>query len=211
MLDPVRLIIDNYSEGQEEECLAPNHPQKPDWGKRPVGFSRELWIERDDFMELPSKGYFRLFPSNTVRLRYGFVIKCIGCDKDADGRITAVHCEYIPDSKSGTPGSDNYKVKGNIHWVSARHAHAAEVRLYDRLFALEAPGAGGRDFITDLNPNSKLVITAQLEATLKDAVGEDLFQFERHGYFVADRRDSRPGAPVFNRTVTLKDSWAKGK
>ena len=211
VLDPVRLVIDNYPEGQEEECLAPNHPQKPEWGKRPLPFSKELWIEREDFTEVPSKGYFRLFPGNTVRLRYGFVIKCIGCDKDVDGNITAVHCEYMADSKSGTPGSDNYKVKGNIHWVSARHAYAAEVRLYDRLFAVEAPGEGGRDFIADLNPASKLVITAQLEAALKDAASEDRFQFERHGYFVADRVDSRPGAPVFNRAVTLKDSWAKGK
>ena len=211
VLDPVKLVIDNYPEGQEEECLAPNHPQKPEWGKRPVPFSKELWIEREDFMEVPSKGYFRLFPGNTVRLRYGFVVKCIGADKDAAGKITAVHCEYMADSKSGTPGSDNYKVKGNIHWVSARHAYAAEVRLYDRLFAVEAPGEGGRDFIADLNPGSKLVITAQLEAALKDAAAEDRFQFERHGYFVADRIDSRPDAPVFNRAVTLKDSWAKGK
>ena len=162
-------------------------------------------------MEVPSKGYFRLFPGNMVRLRYGFVVKCLGADHDAAGNISAVHCEYMPDSKSGTPGSDTYKVKGNIHWVSARHAYAAEVRLYDRLFAVEAPGEGGRDFIADLNPHSKLVITAQLEAALKDAAAEDRFQFERHGYFVADRIDSRPGAPVFNRTVTLKDSWVKGK
>ena len=211
VLDPIRLVIDNYPEGQEEECFAPNHPQKPEWGKRPVPFSKELWIEREDFMEVPGKGYFRLFPGNMVRLRYGFVVKCTGCDKDADGKITAVRCEYMADSKSGTPGSDNYKVKGNIHWVSARHAYAAEVRLYDRLFAVEAPGEGGRDFIADLNPDSKLVITAQLEAALKSAAAEERFQFERHGYFVADRFDSRPGTPVFNRAVTLKDSWSKGK
>jgi glutaminyl-tRNA synthetase len=211
VLDPVKLVIDNYPEGQEEECLAPNHPQKPEWGKRPMPFSKELWIEREDFMEVPSKGYFRLFPGNTVRLRYGFVVKCIGCDKDAEGKVIAVHCQYQADSKSGTPGSDNYKVKGNIHWVSAKHAYAAEVRLYDRLFAVEAPGEGGVDFIADLNPNSKVVVTAQLEAALKDAAAEDRFQFERHGYFVADRIDSRPGLPVFNRAVTLKDSWAKGK
>ncbi len=211
VLDPVKLIIDNYPEGQEEQCLAPNHPQKPEWGKRPVAFSRELWIEREDFMEAPSKGYFRLFPGNTVRLRYGFVVKCSGAERDAHGNIAAIHCEYLPDSKSGTPGSDSYKVKGNIHWVSARHAYACEVRLYDRLFAVEAPGEGGLDFIGDLNPRSKIVVTAQLEAALKDAAAEDRFQFERHGYFVADRIDSRPGAPVFNRAVTLRDSWAKGK
>jgi glutaminyl-tRNA synthetase len=211
VLDPVKLVIDNYPDSQDEECLAPNHPQKPEWGKRPVPFSKELWIEREDFMEVPSKGYFRLYPGNTVRLRYGFVVKCTGCDKDAAGNVTAVHCEYMADSKSGTPGSDNYKVKGNIHWVSARHACAAEVRLYDRLFAVEAPGEGGVDFIADLNPNSKVVVTAQLEASLKDAAAENRFQFERHGYFVADRTDSRPGMPVFNRAVTLKDSWTKGK
>ncbi|MBK9022056.1 MAG: glutamine--tRNA ligase/YqeY domain fusion protein [Sulfuritalea sp.] len=211
VLDPVKLVIDNYPEGQEEECLAPNHPQKPEWGKRPVPFSKELWIEREDFMETPSKGYFRLFPGNRVRLRYGFVVECTGCDKDDAGNITAVHCNYFADSKSGTPGSDTYKVKGNIHWVSARHAYAAEVRLYDRLFAVEAPGSGDRDFIADLNPASKRVIAAQLEAALKDAAAEDRFQFERHGYFVADRVDSKPGAPVFNRAVTLKDSWSKGK
>ncbi len=211
VLDPVKLVIDNYPDSQEEECLAPNHPQKPEWGKRPVPFSKELWIEREDFMEVPSKGYFRLYPGNTVRLRYGFVVKCTDCDKDAAGKVTTVHCEYMADSKSGTPGSDNYKVKGNIHWVSARHACAAEVRLYDRLFAVESPGEGGVDFIADLNPNSKVVVTAQLEATLKDAAAEDRFQFERHGYFVADRRDSKPGNPVFNRAVTLKDSWTKGK
>ncbi len=211
VLDPVKLVIDNYPEGQEEECLAPNHPQKPDWGKRPVPFSKELWIEREDFMETPSKGYFRLFPGNKVRLRYGFVVECTGADRDAAGNITAVHCNYFADSKSGTPGSDTYKVKGNIHWVSARHAYAAEVRLYDRLFAVEAPGSGDRDFIADLNPASKRVIAAQLEAALKDAAAEDRFQFERHGYFVADRVDSKPGAPVFNRAVTLKDSWSKGK
>ncbi|MDP2172050.1 MAG: glutamine--tRNA ligase/YqeY domain fusion protein [Rhodocyclaceae bacterium] len=211
VLDPLKLIIDNYPAEQAEECFAPNHPQQPDLGKRPVPFSGELWIEREDFAETPPKGYFRLFPGNKVRLRYGFVIECTGCDKDADGKVVAVYCNYFADSKSGTPGADNYKVKGNIHWLSARHAYATEVRLYDRLFAVEAPGSGGGNFIADLNPNSKAVITAQLEPALKDAAAEERFQFERHGYFVADRVDSRPGAPVFNRAVTLKDSWSKGK
>lgn len=211
VLDPLKLIIDNYPPGQEEGCEAPNHPQQPDLGKRPVPFSGELWIEREDFAETPPKGYFRLFPGNKVRLRYGFVVECTGCDKDADGNVVAVHCNYFADSKSGTPGADTYKVKGNIHWLSARHAYTAEVRLYDRLFAVEAPGSGGRDFIADLNPDSKTVISAQLEPSLKDAVAEERFQFERHGYFVADRVDSRSGAPVFNRAVTLKDSWSKAK
>ncbi len=211
VLDPLTLVIDNYPEGQEELCEAPNHPQKPEWGKRPVPFSKELWIEREDFAETPPKGYFRLFPGNMVRLRYGFVVKCIGCDKDAAGNVTAVHCEYLPETKSGTPGSDSVKVKGNIHWVSAKHAYRTEVRLYDRLFSAENPGAGGRDFLADLNPNSKKIISAYVEPAVKNALAEERFQFERHGYFVADRVDSKPGAPMFNRAVTLKDSWTKGK
>jgi len=209
VLDPLKLIIDNYPEDQSEECFAPNHPLKPDLGKRAMPFSRELWIEREDFMEVPSKGYHRLHPGNMARLRYGFVVKCLGCDKDESGNVIAVHCEYLPDSKSGTPGADNYKVKGNLHWVSAAHACPAEIRLYDRLFANPAPGAGDRNFLDDLNPDSVRVIAAQLEPALKAARPEERFQFERHGYFVADRTDSKVGAPVFNRTVTLKDSWGK--
>ena len=209
VLDPIKLIIDNYPEGQEEECLAPNHPQKPEWGKRAKPFSRELWIEREDFMETPPKGYFRLFPGNDVRLRYGFVIKCKSAERDAAGNIVAVHCDYYPDSKSGTPGADTYKVKGNIHWVSAKHAYEAEVRLYDRLFKVAHPGAGDRNFLDDMNPDARKVITGYLEAALKDAQPEERFQFERHGYFVADSKDSKPGRPVFNRTVTLRDSWGK--
>ncbi|MCX7176895.1 MAG: glutamine--tRNA ligase/YqeY domain fusion protein [Proteobacteria bacterium] len=209
VLDPVKLIIDNYPADLSEDCFAQNHPQHPELGKRAMPFSRELWIEREDFMEVPAKGYFRLFPGNSVRLRYGYVVKCGGGVKDADGNITEVHCEYMPDSKSGTPGADTYKVKGNLHWVSAAHAHAAEVRLYDRLFSAASPGAGDRDFLQDLNADSKRVITAYLEASLKDAKAEERYQFERHGYFVADRIDSLPAAPVFNRTVTLRDSWGK--
>ena len=209
VLDPVKLIIDNYPEGQSEDCFAPNHPQQPDLGKRAVPFSRELWIEREDFEETPPKGYFRLFPGNSVRLRYGYVVKCTGCDKDAGGRITAVHCEYLPDTKSGTPGADSVKVKGNIHWVSAAHAYECEVRLYDRLFKTAQPGAETGNFLDDLNADSVKVIRTQLEPSLRDAAPEASFQFERHGYFVADRVDTKAGAPVFNRTVTLKDSWVK--
>ena len=209
VLDPVKLIIDNYPEGQSEDCFAPNHPQQPELGKRTVPFSRELWIEREDFTETPPKGYFRLFPGNSVRLRYGYVITCTGCDKDENGTITAVHCDYLPDTKSGTPGSDSVKVKGNIHWVSAAHAIDTEIRLYDRLFKTAQPGAETGEFLDDINTDSVHIVRAQLEPALQDAAAEDRFQFERHGYFVADRIDSRPGAPVFNRTVTLKDSWAK--
>jgi glutaminyl-tRNA synthetase len=211
VLDPIRLIIDNYPADREEECHAPNHPQRPELGRRALPFAGELWIEREDFAENPPKGYFRLFPGNSVRLRYGYVVKCTGCDKDAQGNIIAVHCEYDADTRSGTPGADKVKVKGNIHWVAARHAYTAQVRLYDRLFRTEHPGAGERDFLDDMNPDSKKVITAQLEPALKQAQPEQRFQFERHGYFVADRVDSEPGAPVFNRAVTLRDSWASGK
>jgi glutaminyl-tRNA synthetase len=208
VLDPISLVIDNYPVDEEELCEAPNHPQKPEWGMRALPFSRELWIEREDYMDVPSKGYFRLFPGNQVRLRYGFVLKCIGADKDAGGNVTTVHCEMFPDSKSGTPGADTYKVKGNIHWVSARHAYKADVRLYDRLFTVPHPGSE-RDFLEDLNPGSKKLIHAFCEPALKDAKPEERFQFERHGYFCADRNDSRAGSPVFNRTVTLRDSWGK--
>ncbi|MBL8484704.1 MAG: glutamine--tRNA ligase/YqeY domain fusion protein, partial [Rhodocyclaceae bacterium] len=131
VLDPLLLIIDNFPAGQVELCHAPNHPQKPELGSRAMPFARELWVEREDFMETPVKGYHRLYPGNNVRLRYGFVVRCTGCDKDADGKVVAVHCEYFPDSRSGTPGADNYKVKGNLHWVSREHACAAPVRLYD--------------------------------------------------------------------------------
>ena len=209
VLDPVKLIIDNYPEGQQEDCFAPNHPQKPDLGKRVVPLSRELWIEREDFAEEPPKGFFRLFPGNSVRLRYGYVVKCTGCTKDDAGRVTEVHCEYIPETKSGTPGADSVKVKGNIHWLSAAHAQPTEVRLYDRLFKDAHPGAGGRDFLLDLNPDSVNNITAQLEPALAAAKPGERFQFERHGYFVVDTGDSAPDKPVFNRAVTLRDSWVK--
>jgi glutaminyl-tRNA synthetase len=209
VLNPLKLIIDNYPEGESEECSAPVHPHHPERGQRSFPLSRELWIEADDFMEVPSKGYFRLFPGNKVRLRYGYVVECTGCDKDEHGKVVAVHCTYFADSKSGTDGANNYKVKGNIHWVSMPHAVKAEVRMYDRLFKDPHPDAGGKDFKLALNPDSKSVITAYLESSAGAAQADDRFQFERHGYFVADRVDSRPGQPVFNRIVTLKDSWGK--
>jgi glutaminyl-tRNA synthetase len=198
VLDPLRLVIENYPEGRQELCEAPNHPQKPDWGRRQVPFSRELWIEREDFAETPPKGYFRLYPGNKVRLRYAYVVECIGYDKASD----SVRCRVFEDSRSGTPGADAYKVKGNIHWLSAQHAHSAEVRLYDRLFATPQPEGVG-----DLNRESSKVVSARLEPALREAKAEERFQFERHGYFVADREN--PAA--FNRTVTLRDSWGAGK
>jgi glutaminyl-tRNA synthetase len=200
VLDPLKLVIENYPEGREESCEVPNHPQKPDWGKRQVPFARELWIEREDFTETPPKGYFRLFPGNKVRLRYGFVIECTGYDK-ASG---TVRCTYDPDTKSGTPGAEKVKVKGNIHWVSAKHACGANVHLYDRLFKVPHPQG-----FEDLNPDSKKTVAAQLEPALKLAKTEERFQFERHGYFVADRIDPVNGTPEFNRAVTLRDSWQK--
>ena len=210
VLAPLKLVIDNWPANLVEPCDAPVHPHKPELGRRSFGFGRELWIEREDFAETPPKGFFRLFPGNMVRLRYGHVVKCTGCDRDAAGNVVAVHCEVQPDSKSGTPGADNYKVKGNIHWVAAADALDAEVRLYERLFTVPAPGAGDTDYLTQIYPDAVRVIRAKLEPGLANAQPEDRFQFERHGYFVADRRDSQPGALVFNRAVTLKDSRAKG-
>jgi glutaminyl-tRNA synthetase len=193
VLDPLKLVIENYPAGNEEMVEVPNHPQKPDWGKRQVPFSKELWIEREDYKDKPPKGYFRLFPGNQVRLRYGYVVKCLGMDNGV------VRCTYEPESRSGTPGADKFKVKGNIHWVSAPHAHAAEARLYDRLFKVPDP-----DGVQDLNPASVRVVAAQLEPSLADAEAEQRFQFERHGYFVADLAHK-----TFNRTVSLRDSWSK--
>jgi len=243
VLDPVKLVIDTYPAGEAEDCFAPNHPQQPDLGKRALPLTRELWIERDDYTETPPKGYFRLSPGAEVRLRYGYIVKCIGAEKGAAGNVTAVHCTYDPDTRSGTPGADARKVKGNIHWLSAAHAVPAEVRLYDRLFNVPFPGAKNpwgvradvaapeapapahhvaiagddddavevaeRDYRDDLNPDSKRVITAFVEPALAAAAPETRVQFERHGYFVADMADHAPGKPVFNRAVTLRDSWTK--
>jgi glutaminyl-tRNA synthetase len=215
VLRPLKLIVDNFPEGESVECNAPVHPHHPDLGKRSFPFTRELWIEEEDFMEVPTKGYFRFTPpvgdtpGSRVRLKYGFVAECTGYDKDENGKLVAVHVNYFPDSKSGTPGADNYKVKGNITWVSANDALQAEVRLYDRLFLDAQPDAGGKDFMAALNPNALEVVTAYLEPGMANARPDERFQFERHGYFVADRVDSQPGKPVFNRVTTLKDSWGK--
>jgi glutaminyl-tRNA synthetase len=195
VLDPVKLVIENYPDGQAEMVEVPNHPQRPEMGKRQVPFAKELWIEREDYQEVPPKGYFRLYPGNMVRLRYGYVVKCTGYDKGTD----TVRCTYYADSKSGTEGANKYKVKGNIHWVSVKHAHAAEVRLVDRLFRVEHP-----DGMEDLNPRSMTAIAAQLEPSLREAPAETAVQFERHGYFKEDPRHR--GA--YLRTVTLRDSWA---
>jgi glutaminyl-tRNA synthetase len=209
VLRPLKLIIDNYPEQAEEGCAAPNHPQKPEWGHRVLPFSRELWIEREDFLEAPPKGYFRLSPGAEVRLRYAYIVKCTGLEKDAAGNPVAVHCTYDPETRSGTPGAEKRKVKGNIHWLSARHAIPAEVRLYDRLFTAPQPDAGGQDYRRFLNPASRETLAARVEPDLAQSTAEERFQFERHGYFVADRADSAPGRLVFNRAVTLRDSWSR--
>jgi glutaminyl-tRNA synthetase len=209
VLRPLKLIIDNYPEGQEEECLAPNHPQKPEWGSRPIPLSRVIYIEQEDFMEIPTKGYFRLSPGMEVRLRYAYIVKYVGMVKGDNGEIEEIHCTYDPDTKSGTPGAETRKVKGNIHWLSTLHASKSEVRIFDRLFVEPHPDGSGKDYKDSLNPSSMEILSAYLEPSLNDALPEMLFQFERNGYFIADRVESTPGRPIFNRAVTLRDSWAK--
>ncbi len=210
VLDPVRLVIENYPEGQSENCEVPNHPQKPEWGSRPIPFSRELVIEREDFMAQPAKGFFRLSPGAEVRLRYAYVVKCTGFTADPDtGAVTEVRCTHYPDSRSGTAGADAYKVKGNIHWLSLEHSAEAEVRLYDRLFSDPNPG-GADDYRPLLNPHSIVPRPdCRIETALAQARDGEKFQFERNGYFSMDAAASKPGRPLFNRAVTLRDSWAK--
>jgi glutaminyl-tRNA synthetase len=212
VLDPLKLKLTNWEHcftSHTEPCHAPVHPHHPEMGQRRFDLTPELWIERDDFLEVPTKGYQRLFPGNMTRLKYGCVIKCTGCEKDADGNITAVLAEIIPDTKSGTPGADSVKVKGVITWVCTREAVKIEVRLYDRLFREEHPDAGGRDFLEALNPDSKRVVTAYAEPGIISSHAGESYQFERHGYFVADRKDHSRQMLVFNRTTTLRDSWGK--
>ena len=236
VLDPVKLVIDNYPADSEESCLAPNHPQKPEAGHRTLMLSRELWIDREDYEEKPPKGYFRLSPGAEVRLRYGYIVRCTGAERDGQGNIVAVHCTYDPQTKSGTPGAESRKVKGNIHWLSVGHAQRAEVRLYDRLFLRPQPGSGAtppdmgpgkstresgfeddvtfdepteRNYLDDLNPHARKVVSAYVEPALAEVAREERYQFERHGYFIADAIDHSPDRPVFNRAVTLRDSWGK--
>ncbi len=209
VLEPIRLVIDNYPDDQEEICHAPNHPQQPALGKRKLLLTKYLYIDRDDFMETPSKGFFRLSPGTEVRLRYAFIVKCVDVIKNDQGEIEEIHCTYDPATKSGTAGADTRKVKGNIHWLSTRYAQAVEIRLYDRLFTDSHPDLENKDFKASLNPYSKQIITGYVEPALLDAQPEQCFQFERHGYFVADRVDTQPGKPVFNRAVSLRNTWTK--
>jgi len=213
VLEPVKLVIDNWDEvmgaGHLEPCAAPVHPHQPERGQRSFVFGKELWIERGDYEEVPPKGYNRLFPGNKVRLKYGYVVECTGADKDAAGNVTTVHATLIPDTKSGTPGSDSVKAKGVITWVGAHDAVPAQVRLYDRLFTVPQPGAGEADFLTEINPDSLKLATAYVEPSVAACAPGTHFQFERLGYFVADRKDHAAGRPVINRVTGLKDTWAK--
>ena len=220
VLDPVKLVLTNWAEAfgsdsYTEACTQPALPHSaiaegqtppPD---RVFQIGKEVWIEREDFEEVPPKGYKRLFPGNVVRLKGGYVIECTGCVRDAAGQVTEVHAKVIPGTKSGTPGADSVKAKAAITWVGVADGVQAEVRLYDRLFADAHPDAGGKDFLQALNPDSLRVVTAYVEPSLAAAQRDQKFQFERFGYFVADRVDHTPGKPVFNRAVGLKDSWGK--
>ena len=206
ILDPVKLVIDNYPEGQIEELDAPNNMENEELGSRKIPFGRELYIEREDFMEEPPKKYFRLFPGNEVRLMNAYFVTCTGCEKDADGNVTVVHCTYDPETKSGS-GFNARKVKGTIHWVAAQTALKAEVRLYENLVD-EEKGKLNADGTLNLNPNSLRVLKeCYLEPSLKEAKAFESFQFVRNGYFCVDCRDSEPGKPVFNRIVSLKSSF----
>ena len=206
VLDPLKLTLVNYPDDLVEWLEAANHPNRPELGTRRVPFSREILIERDDFMEDPPKKFHRLMPGGEVRLRYGYIIKCEEVVKDDAGNIIELKCSYDPTTRSGA-GEESRKVKGTIHWVSARHAATAEVRLYDRLFSVPFPT--GEDLDAELNPKSLEIVTAAVEPALVDAGSESHYQFERVGYFFVDPVLSKPGQPVFNRTVTLRDSWAK--
>jgi glutaminyl-tRNA synthetase len=225
VLDPLKLKLTNFvdvfgSDSHQEPCHAPVHPSHPEMGQRDFVLTSEVWIEREDFMQVPSKGFFRLTPpgldaagtarpGSRSRLKYGYVVECTGCETDAAGEVTAVLATLLPDTKSGTPGADAVKVKGVITWVSASTGVAVEVRLYDRLFLEAQPDAGGRDFLSVLNPSSKKIVMAWAEPALASAQADARFQFERHGYFVADPVDHGHGKRVFNRTTTLKDTWGK--
>jgi glutaminyl-tRNA synthetase len=211
VLRPIKIVLENYPEGQVEELDAVNNPEDPAMGTRKVPFSRELYIEEEDFREEPPKGYFRLSPGKEVRLRYAYIIKCVGVEKDpATGAIRQLRCTYDPETKSGSSQSSR-KVKATIHWVSAAHALQAEVRLYDHLFAKEDPDdiAEGTDWLANVNPKSLERLSAcRVEPQLATSVIGQHYQFERLGYFCVDR-DSNSGALVFNRSVTLRDTWAR--
>ncbi len=207
VLNPVKLILTNYPENQSEEFEVENNPERPEDGTRTVSFSRELWIEKEDFMEEPFKGYFRLFPGNEVRLKTTYIVRCTGCKKDENGNVTEVYAEYDPLTRGGN-APDGRKIKGTIHWADAKTAIDAEIRLYDSLFTVPDPEAG--DFLQELNPDSLKVLTGgKVEPALAKAEASQSFQFMRQGYFCVDNRDSTPEHLVFNRSVSLKDGFKK--
>jgi glutaminyl-tRNA synthetase len=209
VFNPVKVVVDNFPEGQVDWGEVSNNPEDPAAGTRKIPFGREVWIERDDFMEVPEKKFFRMAPGQEVRLRGACLFTCKSVVKDASGVVVEIHGTYDPASKGGN-AADGRKIKGTIHWVSAVHALALPVRLYDRLFTVPDPLSDPtRDFLDFMNPNSLKTVTAYGEPALGEAKPGERFQFERIGYFCADSRESKPGAPVFNRTVTLKDSWTK--
>lgn len=209
VLRPIKVIIDNYPEGQTEDLEALNNPESPDMGKHTIPFSKELYIESDDFRDDPPKNYYRLSPGREVRLRYGYFITCTSVERDENtGEIIALHCTYDPETRGGQ-APDGRKVRGTIHWVSAAHSMQTEVRLYDHLFTVEKPDEA-EDYRLVLNPQSlETLVSCQIESRLINAAPGNQYQFERLGYFCVDSLDSQPGAPVFNRTVTLRDTWAK--
>ncbi|MCY2981865.1 MAG: glutamine--tRNA ligase/YqeY domain fusion protein [Planctomycetota bacterium] len=211
VLDPIKVVLTNYPTDQTEWMEAVNNPEDPKGGSRQIPFTRELYIERDDFMETPPSKFFRLKPSGEVRLRYGYIIRCDEVVKDAAGNIVQLNCTYDPTTKSGSPTAIERKVKGTIHWVSASQSSEVEVRLYDRLFISETPDEApeGKTFLDNINPNSVRVVRARVELELAKQAAGARVQFERNGYFCADIKDSMPGVPIFNRIVTLKDTWAK--
>ena len=210
VLNPVKLVITNYPDGKEEEMTAINNPENPSDGSHTIMFTKELWIERDDFMEDAPKKFFRMTPGREVRLKNAYIVKCTGCKKDDNGNVVEIYCEYDPDSKSGMPGADR-KVKSTLHWVSTKYSVKSEVRLYDRLFTVENPSADERDFRDLLNPDSlKVLDNCYVEPFAVDNESARYLQFQRIGYFVKDK-DSTAEHPVFNRTVGLKDNWNKQK
>ncbi len=207
VIHPIKLIIDNYPSGKREEFDVENNPQDESAGTRKVPFSREVYIESEDFMEVPAPKYFRLYPGNEVRLKSAYIVKCKGCDKDSDGNVIAVHCEYDASSRGGNP-ADGRKIKSTIHWVDANDCVDAEIRLYDRLFTTEQPDLADCNYLDFINPDSLTVVTgAKVERSLAKAAPSDRFQFLRTGYFCADSKDSGPNHLVFNRAVSLKDSY----
>jgi glutaminyl-tRNA synthetase len=208
VLEPLRLVLTNVEAGSAQECLAPLNPHAPgeDAAMRRIPLRRELWIDREDFQETPPPGFQRLVPGGLVRLRYAYVIRCTGLEKDAQGRVTTVLAEILPETRSGTPGANSVKVKGAIHWLPVHDALPAEVRLFERLFSVPDPDSSPGDYRALLTPDSRTVLQAYVEPGLTAVQADDRYQFERHGYFIADRKDHRPERPVFNRIVTLKDS-----